>query len=175
MKDDGSGAGLAHPARQGRWLDVDIQRQRLTLREGDRALAEFPVATAARGIGQQEGSFQTPTGWHYVRARIGEGVPLGAVFRGRRWTGEICDAALYASNPARDWILTRILWLCGLEPGHNRGGRVDSMRRYIYLHGCPDEVGIGEPASKGCIRLRNQDMLMLFDQVPAGSRVLIRQ
>ena len=157
----------------GIWLDIDIDAQQLRLLRGRRELDRYPVSTARNGRGQEEGSFCTPTGWHYVRARIGEGLPAGAVFRGRRWTGEICDDDLYASDPGRDWILTRILWLCGLEPGHNRLGSVDSMRRYIYLHGCPDQLPVGRPASKGCVRLGNGDMLALFPRVPAGARVRI--
>ncbi len=156
------------------WLDVDIDGQQLALRRGDAVLRTYTVSTARNGRDQREGSFGTPTGWHYVRARIGDGLPSGAVFRGRRWTGEICDAGLYHRDPGRDWILTRILWLCGLEPGHNRLGSIDTMRRYIYLHGCPDEVTVGAPASSGCVRMRNADILELFPSVPVGTRVLLR-
>jgi lipoprotein-anchoring transpeptidase ErfK/SrfK len=109
-----------------------------------------------------------------VRLRIGDGCPIGAVFRGRRPTGEIHDAALAAAHPERDWILTRILWLTGCEPGRNRGGSVDTLRRFIYIHGCPDSEPMGVPRSHGCIRMRNPDLIELFDQTPNGALVEIR-
>ncbi|MCC5810837.1 MAG: L,D-transpeptidase [Ectothiorhodospiraceae bacterium] len=164
----------AHSTPAGPWLHVDVGAQQVRLMHGDEPRQSWPASTAAAGLGEQNGSLQTPRGWHYVRAKIGQGMPAGAVFRGRRWTGEICDASLYAQSPDRDWILSRILWLCGLEPGLNRLGNVDTMRRYIYLHGCPDPVPLGEPLSKGCVRMRNDDIVALYDRVPPGTRVLIR-
>lgn len=161
--------------RQGLWLQVGLRSQQLWLREGDTELLVLPVSTARNGAGEQAGSECTPRGWHQVRARIGEGLPSGAVLRGRRPTGEIWTPALHAAFPGRDWILTRILWLSGLEPGRNRGGQVDSLRRYIYCHGTPDCEPMGVPLSHGCIRLRNADMLTLFAQVPAGTPVLIEE
>ena len=137
-------------------------------------LASWPVSTALKGAGNQKGSWQTPLGRHRIRARIGAGQPLGAVFRARRPTGEVHDAGLAATFPDRDWILTRILWLCGEEPGVNRGGNVDSQRRYIYIHGTPDSEPMGVPRSHGCIRMRNMDVRALFDWVPAGTPVLIQ-
>jgi len=100
-------------------------------------------------------------------------LPLAAVLRGRRWTGEVWSAQLHQQFPDRDWILTRILWLSGLEPGRNRLGEVDSFRRYIYLHGTPDTEPMGTPLSHGCVRLRNTDMLALFERVPVHCRVRI--
>lgn len=108
-----------------------------------------------------------------MRLRIGDGCPLGTVFRGRRPTGEIYDEALAAAYPGRDWILTRILWLTGCEPGRNRGGCVDTLRRFIYIHGCPDCEPMGEPRSHGCIRMRNCDLVALFDATAAGAAVEI--
>lgn len=131
------------------------------------------VSTALNGVGERNGSGCTPRGEHRVRARIGAGLPLAAVLRGRRWTGEVWSPALHAQFPERDWILTRILWLSGCEPGVNRLGEVDSFRRYIYLHGTPDSEPMGVPRSHGCVRLRNQDMLALFEQVPVGCAVNI--
>jgi L,D-transpeptidase YbiS len=154
-------------------IRIDIGSQTLELLEGGRVLARYAVSTAASGAGEHEGSQQTPRGLHEVRAKIGAGAPEGAVFAGRRPTGEICDAELFRAEPERDWILTRILWLRGLEPGRNRSGRVDSMRRYIYIHGTPDEAAIGAPASHGCIRMRNPDVIDLFDQIDVGIRVEI--
>ncbi|WP_321347684.1 L,D-transpeptidase [Halopseudomonas oceani] len=133
----------------------------------------YGVSTALNGAGEQEGSGCTPRGAHRVRARIGDGQPLGAVFIGRRPTGEVWSQALAEQFPKRDWILTRILWLCGEQVGFNRGGQVDSQRRYIYLHGTGDDQPMGEPLSHGCIRLRNADMLELFERTPVGCSVQI--
>ncbi|MGM0412788.1 MAG: L,D-transpeptidase family protein [Pseudomonadota bacterium] len=155
------------------WLRVDLAEQRLTLMEDGETAARWPVSTGAAGPGERDGSGGTPRGWHYVRARIGAGMPAGTTFRGRRPTGEIWSPALEAEQPGRDWVLTRILWLCGLEPGRNRGGEVDTFRRYIYIHGTPEGQPMGEPRSHGCIRMRNDDIIELFDRVPAGTRVHI--
>ena len=154
-------------------LRVDIARQQLEVIEEGRVVQAYAVSTAAAGAGEQQGSLQTPRGAHYVRARIGDGLPPGAVLRGRRPTGETWSPALAAQCPDRDWILTRILWLCGREPGRNRLGSVDSMRRYIYIHGTPDSEPMGVPRSHGCIRMRNADIIELFDLVPTGTVVEI--
>ena len=157
-------------------IDVSIAQQRLTLSDGNgKILRSYVVSTAAKGAGEQVGSYQTPRGRHRIRARIGVGLPLGAVLRGRRPTGEICTPALMAAQPDKDWILTRILWLCGEEPGFNRGGQVDTMRRYVYIHGTPDETALGIPGSHGCIRMRNSELVELFDLVPIGTPVIIRE
>lgn len=156
------------------WLEVNIASQRLYLRCEELLLRTYRISTALNGPGEEEGSGCTPRGWHYVRARIGVGMPEGTVFVGRRPTGEIYSEQLARDNPQRDWILTRILWLCGLEPGVNRLGSRDSMRRYIYFHGCPDTCEMGKPGSKGCIRMRNRDVIEVFDRVLPGTRVVIR-
>ncbi|MFZ5658898.1 MAG: L,D-transpeptidase family protein [Pseudomonadota bacterium] len=156
------------------YIEVCSRTQRLFLRDADGgSLASYPVSTAANGLGETAGSYRTPRGRHYVRARIGAGLPLDAVLVGRRWTGEIYTTALGHAHPGRDWILTRILWLCGLEPGFNRGGAVDTFRRYIYIHGTPDLDLLGTPASHGCIRMDSRDVLALFDRTPAGTPVTI--
>ncbi|MEZ5510191.1 MAG: L,D-transpeptidase [Gammaproteobacteria bacterium] len=152
---------------------VSIPQQTLALMQNGRQIACWPVSTALKGAGNQSGSYQTPMGRHRVRAKIGAGQPLNAVFRARRPTGEILTPDLAQAFPGRDWILTRILWLCGEESGINRGGNVDSQRRYIYIHGTPDSEPMGVPRSHGCIRMRNQDVLELFERVPAGTPVLI--
>jgi lipoprotein-anchoring transpeptidase ErfK/SrfK len=136
-------------------------------------LRSYPVSTAANGAGETGDSHCTPRGRHVVRARIGAGQPENAVFVRRRPTGEIYTPELGAQFPERDWILTRILWLSGREPGFNRLGECDTMRRYIYIHGTPDTVRLGVPASHGCIRMRNADLVELFDLVPAGTPVEI--
>ena len=156
-------------------IEVDIATQRLHLLDDERLLAEWPVSTARNGPGERQGSGCTPRGRHVIRARIGDGLPSGSVFVGRRPTGEICDEQLFEREPGRDWILSRILWLSGLEPGRNRLGNVDSMRRFIYIHGTPEAFPMGVPLSAGCIRMRNQAVIELFDRVPAGTEVMIRE
>ena len=147
----------------------------LTVFEDEQPLMKFTVATARKGAGEQNGSEQTPRGWHVIRAKIGADQTVNTVFVGRRPTGEVYSPTLGAQAPERDWILTRILWLSGLEPGRNRLGTVDTMRRYIYIHGCPDEEPMGIPSSHGCIKMHNQDVIRLFDTVPVGTRVLIQE
>lgn len=153
------------------WLEIDLSRQRLVMWRGKEVMGEHPVSSGRAGAGQREGSGQTPLGWHYVRAAIGDGLPRGTVFRGRRPTGEIFDATLATAHPERDWILTRILWLCGLERGVNRGGDHDSQRRYIYLHGTPPGEPMGVAASHGCIRLRDDALLEVFSLAVPGTPV----
>lgn len=155
-------------------IHIDLSRQQLRL-EGSEGTRIYPVSTSRFGAGERDGSGGTPRGAHLVRARIGAGVEPGTVFVGRRPTGEILTPALYAAEPDRDWILTRILWLSGAEPGRNRLGNVDTMRRYIYIHGCPDEEPVGVPRSHGCVRMRNVDVIGLFDRVPPGTPVLIEE
>lgn len=134
-------------------------------------IRRYSISTAANGAGEINGSFRTPRGHHVIRAKIGAGAPVDTVFVRRRPTGEVWTPELGAGNPGRDWILTRILWLSGCEPGFNRLGQVDTMRRYIYLHGSPDSVDMGSPGSIGCIRMRNRDIVELFDLVPPYTRV----
>lgn len=155
-------------------LLVDLASQTLSaLGEDDRVLAVYPVSTALRGAGEEMGSYRTPRGRHRIRARIGAGMPADTVFVGRRPTGERYDEALAAAGPGRDWILSRILWLCGTQPRYNRFGPVDTMRRYIYLHGCPDATALGRPGSHGCIRMRNADLIELFERVGVGCEVVV--
>lgn len=157
-------------------LQISIARQTLEVRGDDgQVLQTYAISTAAAGAGEFAGSYQTPRGSHRIRAKIGEGAPLGAVFVGRRPTGEIWTPELAAAFPERDWILTRILWLCGNEPGRNRLGSCDSMRRYIYIHGCPDDAPMGVPRSHGCIRMSNADVAELFERVPVYTPVEISE
>lgn len=157
------------------FLDVSIPTQELALIECGQIVQRYPVSTAKNGAGELRGSECTPTGWHRIRAKIGAGLPENTVFIGRRATGEIYDDELARRYPQRDWILTRILWLGGLEPGKNRYGDVDTCWRYIYIHGTPDEEMIGVPVSHGCIRMKKTDLLDLFDRVTAGTKVYIHQ
>jgi lipoprotein-anchoring transpeptidase ErfK/SrfK len=155
-------------------LQVSLRQQLLYLHT-DTGVRSYPVSTALAGAGERDGSGCTPRGRHYIRACIGSGAPIGAVFVGRRLTGEVYTPELALRYPRRDWILTRILWLCGLEPGFNRGGRVDTQRRYIYIHGTPDTEPMGVPLSHGCIRMRNDDLLELYEQVSPGTEILIEE
>lgn len=157
-------------------IHIDLGRQRLNLFGDDGAcIRRYPVSTALNGPGERQDSGCTPRGRHVVRARIGAGAPSGAVFRGRRPTGEIWTPEFVLAHPGRDWILSRILWLSGCEPGWNRLGRVDSMRRYIYIHGTGDDQPMGVARSHGCVRMRNRDVIELFDLVPVGVVVLIEE
>jgi len=152
-------------------IRIQIPSQTLQLLDQSSILAEYSVSTALNGAGEQKNSGCTPRGQHRIRARIGTDLPVNAVLVGRRFTGEIYSPALAAQMPERDWILTRILWLSGCEPGRNRLGQVDSMQRYIYIHGTPDTEPMGIPRSHGCIRMRNSDVVDLFDRVAVGCPV----
>lgn len=156
-------------------IQISLADQRLWLLDPRGVLGEWPISSARNGAGELMGSECTPRGWHRVRARIGAGCAAGTVFVARRPTGECYSPALARAHPERDWILTRILWLSGQQAGFNRFGQVDSMRRYIYIHGCPDDCPMGVAQSHGCIRMRNQDVLALFDQVTTGTRVWIQE
>jgi lipoprotein-anchoring transpeptidase ErfK/SrfK len=156
-------------------IEIDVPTQSLILKDAQgRILMHTRISTARNGVGEENGSEKTPRGAHYIRARIGAGLPADAVLVSRRPTGEIYSPSLRAAFPNRDWILTRILWLCGLEPGKNRLGNVDTMHRYIYIHGCPDEDPMGVPGSRGCVKMRNSEIIELFDRVAPGTRVHIR-
>lgn len=148
-------------------ITIDIGSQELALYDdGGNRLKRYRISSAKNGVGEQNGSYCTPRGRHLIRARIGAGQPLNTVFVERRPTGEVYSPELARSYPGRDWILTRILWLSGCEPGYNRMGSVDTMRRAIYIHGSPNTAEMGKPGSHGCIRMRNEDIVELFDLVP---------
>jgi len=153
---------------------ISLKDQRLQLRDADNVLMDFPVSTASNGPGEINGSECTPRGWHVVRAKIGGNAEVNSVFIGRRLTGELYSPSLRKQHPDRDWILTRILWLSGMEPGKNRLGSVDTMRRYIYIHGCPDDESVGIPNSHGCIRMHNNDVISLYDNISVGTKVIIK-
>ncbi len=156
-------------------LDICLRTQVLTLYRYGQPWLCYRISTALAGANERDGSGGTPRGRHRIRACIGAGRPRNTVFRGRRATGEIYSPELAARHPRRDWILTRILWLCGEEPGYNRLGEVDTMRRFIYIHGTPETEPMGEPLSHGCVRMRNDDILQLFDQVRPGVPVFIHE
>jgi lipoprotein-anchoring transpeptidase ErfK/SrfK len=155
-------------------INIKIDTQSLDLiNDQGGVVCSYTISSARNGAGQMTGSYCTPLGAHIIRAKIGAGLPENTVFVGRRPTGELYTPELSEQFPKRDWILTRILWLSGCEVGFNRLGDVDTMRRYIYIHGSPDSVHLGEPGSIGCIRMRNADIVELFDLVPAGTPVNI--
>lgn len=157
-------------------LLISIARQHMTLLGNDgQVVKEYSISTAKAGAGEESGSYRTPRGQHLIRAKIGADCPANTVFVRRRPTGEIWSSELYDKHPGRDWILTRILWLSGCEPGRNRLGSVDTMRRYVYIHGSPDIAVMGKPGSHGCIRMRNADIVELFDLVPAYTPVEITE
>lgn len=157
------------------YIEIVLSTQTLRLYQSAKLLFEARISGSLKGAGEQENSGCTPRGWHQVRARIGSECEINTVFRGRRPTGEIYNEQLGAQYPDRDWILTRILWLSGEEPGINRMGTVDTMRRYIYLHGTPDSEPMGIAMSHGCIRMRNTDIIELYDLIPVHTRVLIKE
>jgi lipoprotein-anchoring transpeptidase ErfK/SrfK len=155
-------------------IEVRLSTQTLDLVDDSGSLIRrYRVSTSKNGAGELSGSYCTPRGRHVIRAKIGAGQPPNTVFVERRPTGEIYTPDLARRFPGRDWILTRILWLSGGEPGFNRLGQVDTMRRYIYIHGSPDTVAMGRPGSIGCIRMRNSDVVDLFERVDAGTKVNI--
>ena len=155
-------------------IEISISEQSLTLFDDNgMQVSRYVVSTAANGVGCVKDSGCTPLGAHIIRAKIGAGAAENTVFVGRRATGEMFNPELKIQFPERDWILTRILWLSGTEPGRNRLGNVDTMQRYIYIHGTPDATELGAPGSHGCVRMRNADLIALFDQVPVGTTVNI--
>jgi len=157
-------------------ISISLAEQRLRLLDDcGRVVSAYPVSTASKGAGEERGSYCTPRGAHLVRAKIGKGLAANTVFVARRPTGESYTPQLGEQFPGRDWILTRILWLSGREPGRNRLGSVDTMRRYVYIHGSPDSAAMGAPGSHGCIRMRNADIVDLFDRVPVYTPVEITE
>jgi len=152
-------------------IQIKLSEQTLGLYEGRLLKKAYPISSAFLGCGEEKNSYRTPRGLHIVRAKIGANAPINAVFMARRETGEIYSESLKQLFPARDWILTRILWLSGLEVGKNRLGNVDTMQRYIYIHGTHEESLLGTPVSRGCIRMKNQDIIDLYDHVPIGTQV----
>lgn len=155
------------------YLHVDVKAQSLTYFCGDINISTYIISTAKKGVGEIFGSEKTPRGWHIIRAKIGQNQPMNTVFVGRRPTGEVYTPSLGDQFQNRDWILTRIFWLSGLEIGKNRLGNCDTMRRYIYIHGTPDERRLGSPQSRGCIQMHNADLIELFNVIPVGTKILI--
>lgn len=158
-------------------LYIQVSNQRMFHVRGRRLMTEYHIATATNGLGSETNSFRTPTGLHRVSEKYGDGVPMYGIFKDRRFTGELADPSQDGTPGSqgmdKDWITSRILWLDGVEPGHNKGGGKDSHERYIYIHGTANERSIGTPSSRGCIRMRNADVIALYDQVPIGALVVV--
>ena len=155
-------------------IEIDLTSQVLLLKTGTRIIKSYSISTARNGPGENQDSECTPRGRHAIAGKIGEGCLPNTIFVGREPTGELYTPELRRQFPDRDWIVTRILWLKGCEPGINQGGDVDTCRRYIYIHGAPDDVTMGRPGSRGCIRMRNRDVVELFDLVEPDTEVMIR-
>lgn len=156
-------------------IEINISEQTLKLFNGDALVKQYPVSTARNGPGELMDSECTPRGSHIISEKIGAGYASNTVFVSRDPTGELYTPDMCTQFPDRDWILTRILWLSGTEPGCNQGDNVDSHDRYIYIHGSPDDVEMGKPGSRGCVRMRNEDVMDLFDQVGEGTPVYISE
>ncbi|MDC0182966.1 L,D-transpeptidase [Nitrosomonadales bacterium] len=156
-------------------INISIKEQSLLVYLDSKLIKSYLISTALKGVGQEKNSFKTPLGTHYIRAMIGEGVPSSGVFEGRRYTGVIWSNEVSKLNLDHDWILSRILWLSGMEVGINRLGNHDTMQRYIYIHGTPYEEKLGKPCSNGCIRMANKDVIELFELVLVGTIVNINE
>lgn len=154
-------------------IEIQVSQQRLSVYQGQHMVATYAISTAKNGVGERENSGCTPRGRHFIRQKIGADAPINSVFVARQATGEIYDSALAAQYPQRDWILSRILWLSGLQAEFNQGEGCDTYNRYIYIHGTPDSEPMGVPLSHGCIRMRNHDVIDLFERVEVGSLVCI--
>ena len=153
---------------------INTQKQVLNCFEQGKLCSSYPISTGKNGLGEQQGSECTPRGWHQVHAVLGRYHPANAVFVARQWTGELYTEVLGKRYPERDWILTRIIQLDGLEPGYNRGGEVDTLKRFIYIHGTPDKTKLGAPGSRGCIRMNNSDIILLAEWVSVGAQVCVQ-
>ena len=152
-------------------LYVSVDRQSMFHVRDGRLLAEYRVATAKAGLGSDVDSYRTPTGLHVIKEKIGESVPPLGILKERRFTGVLADTDFAGID--KDWITSRVLWLDGMEPGINKGGKVDSHARCIYIHGTANERSLGSASSMGCIRMRNDDVIDLYEAIPVGALVVI--
>ena len=154
---------------------VDISRQQILLFENGKETDRYSISTSSYGIGSKSGSNKTPLGAHFVRKKIGAEAAPGTIFKARKNTGKIAQTEYKPRATGDDFVTSRILWLSGLERGINKAGNVDSFKRYIYIHGTHEEGLIGQPASHGCVRMKNEDVIELFDHTPESSLVLISE
>ena len=156
-------------------IKIFISKQQLILFDEEDSIKQYSISTAKNGSGERKNSECTPRGEHIIAEKIGQGAKENSVFVGRIETNELYNSKLRDFHPRRDWILTRILWLSGIEEGKNKKGDVDSHDRYIYIHGSPEDIEMGYPGSRGCIRMRNSDVIELFNLVNVGTRVIISE
>jgi hypothetical protein len=156
-----------------KYMYVSVKYQRLYLIVNDSTIRKYSISTAKKGIGCKVNSNKTPSGLHTIKRKIGADVPLGGILESRVHTGKIAEILTEKKNAAKDYVTTRVMWLQGEEPGLNKGRNVDSYNRYIYIHGTPEEGFIGEPASHGCVRMRNKDVIELYDFIDEGTPILI--
>ena len=157
------------------YIKISITKQQLTLFDGKNPVRKYLVSTAKNGTGEKKNSECTPRGEHVIAEKIGHNAKKNSVFVGRAETNEVYNMEMRDLYPDRDWILTRILWLSGTEKGKNKGGDVDSYDRYIYIHGSPEDIEMGKPGSKGCVRMNNFDVIELFELVSVGTIVTISE
>ena len=157
-----------------KYILIDAPKQTMYCYQDGAICHTYLISTGKNGLGEEEGSECTPRGWHAVYAVLGVHYPPNAVFVSRQWTGEIYSPALGERHAGRDWILTRIIQLDGLEPGRNRGGNVDTLKRYVYIHGTPHTTNLGTPGSRGCVRMANDDLIALAEWVSVGTRVCVQ-
>lgn len=158
----------------GRIVIILSHVQKMLCYEHEQLKKTYSISTGKNGLGEIKNSECTPRGWHCVHRVIGQGNLINSVFVAREWTGEIYSPELHQQFPDRDWILTRIIQLDGMEQGYNKGGEVDSLERYIYIHGTPDSTPLGIPGSRGCIRMRNSDVIELADWICVETLVYIQ-
>ena len=156
-------------------LIVEVTQQKLYVVKEEKVIRTYPISTSKYGIGNEDGSNKTPVGTHRIYEKVGEGVKIGTIFKARISTGRIANISHDSTDVEQDFIITRIMCLEGLEPGVNKGKGIDSCDRRIYIHGTPEEGLIGTPASHGCIRMKNDDVVELFDLVKIGTLVEIKE
>jgi lipoprotein-anchoring transpeptidase ErfK/SrfK len=154
-------------------INISVSSQKLSLFQEGELISSYKVSTALKGVGQEKNTNKTPLGNHIIRAMIGRNLPIYAVIKARRYTNEIWTKELDDPSITVDWILSRVIWLSGKDLGRNRLGNVDTMQRYIYIHGTNEEHLLGTPSSHGCIRMSNEDVIELFDLVSVGDIVEI--
>ncbi len=154
-------------------LYVDISRQNMYLLKKGTILRAFRISSSYYGTGSEVNSLKTPLGKHEIYKKIGKDLPINAILKGRVWNGSIANIIIDDIDTDFDHVTSRILWLDGLERGKNKGPGVDSRSRYIYIHGTAEEGLIGKPASDGCIRMYNTDVIDLFDLVNEKIQVWI--
>ncbi|ATZ68023.1 cell wall-recycling L,D-carboxypeptidase ElsL [Acinetobacter haemolyticus] len=151
---------------------IDLAQQTLYLPKHNKL---YVISSGKNGIGEQENTGKTPRGWHRIAQKIGDDAPKNSVFIARQATGEIYDQDLAQQFPERDWILSRILWLDGLQAGFNQGDGCDTFKRYIYIHGTPETEPMGIPMSHGCIRMKNDEVIELFELISEQALVYISE